>query len=166
MVEAGIAAVFRFVTGLCGDFSFNPGGSMIEVNDEQLKEYCHLTDDMFGDEGGFDNYDDYVDHYDDLLGSSDRAGEPPLVDRQLFKKLQVVDIDITYFAEYQFCNVPEHMMFDLGFALVKLTTMAIANGQVLYCKNDSDKGYALVVGYLPTQLTITSEPKKAKKAKA
>ena len=33
---------------------------MIEVNDEQLKEYCHLTDDMFGDEGGFDNYDDVM----------------------------------------------------------------------------------------------------------
>jgi hypothetical protein len=121
---------------------------------------------MFGDEGVFDNYDDYVDHYDDLLGSSgEREGEPPLVDRQLFNKLQVVDIDITYFAEYQFCNVPEHMMFDLGIALVKLTTMAIANGQVLYCKNDSDKGYVLVVGYLPSQLTVSSAPKKAKKAK-
>jgi len=139
---------------------------MISVTDEQLKEYCHLTDDVFGDEGSFDNYDDYVDHYDDLLGSSgEREGEPPLVDRQLFNKLQVVDIDITYFAEYQFCNVPEHMMFDLGIALVKLTTMAIANGQVLYCKNDSDKGYVLVVGYLPSQLTVSSAPKKAKKAK-
>ena len=136
---------------------------MITVTDEQLKEYCHLTDDVFGDEGSFDNYDDYVDHYDNLLGSSgEREGEPPLVDRQLFNKLLVVDIDITYFAEYQFCNVPEHMMFDLGIALVKLTTMAIANGQVLYCKNDSDKGYVLVVGYLPTQLTITSAPVKAR----
>lgn len=134
---------------------------MVIVNDDQLKEYCHLTDDLFGDEGNFDSYDDYVDHYDHLLGSSEeREGEPPLVDRQLFNQLLVVDIDITYFAEYQFVNVPEHMMFDLGFALVKLTTMAIANGQVLYCKNDSDKGYALVVGYLPAQLTISSAPSK------
>ena len=138
---------------------------MISVTDEQLKEYCHLTDDVFGDEGSFDNYDDYVDHYDNLLGSSgEREGEPPLVDRQLFNKLQVVDIDITYFAEYQYCNVPEHMMFDLGFALVKLTTMAIANGQVLYCKNDSDRGYALAVGYLPSQLTIISASKVAERS--
>lgn len=136
---------------------------MISVTDEQLKEYCHLTDDVFGDEGSFDNYDDYVDHYDNLLGSSgEREGEPPLVDRQLFNKLLVVDIDITYFAEYQYVNVPEHMMFDLGMALVKLTTMAIANGQVLYCKNDSDKGYALVIGYIPSQLSIISTPSKVK----
>lgn len=136
---------------------------MITVTDEQLKEYCHLTDDVFGDEGSFDNYDDYVDHYDNLLGSSgEREGEPPLVDRQLFNKLLVVDIDITYFAEYQYVNVPEHMMFDLGIALVKLTTMAIANGQALYCKNDSDKGYVLVVGYLLSQLTISSSPSKVR----
>ena len=138
---------------------------MITMTDEQLKEYCHLMDDMFGDggKGRFDTYDDYVDHYDNLLGSSgEREGEPPLVDRQLFNKLLVVDIDITYFAEYQYVNVPEHMMFDLGMALVKLTTMAIANGQVLYCKNDSDKGYALVIGYIPSQLSIISTPSKVK----
>ena len=132
---------------------------MITMTDEQLKEYCHLMDDMFGDggKGRFDTYDDYVDHCESLFG--DYA---PVVDRDLFNKLLVIDIDINYFAEYQYVSVPEDMMFEMGFALVKLTTLAIAKGQVMYCKNDSYKGYSLAIGYMPSQLSIIPTPSKVK----
>jgi len=132
---------------------------MITMTDEQLKEYCHLMDDMFGDggKGRFDTYDDYVDHCESLFG--DYA---PVVDRDLFNKLLLIDIDINYFAEYQYVSVPEDMMFEMGFALVKLTTLAIAKGQVMYCKNDSYKGYSLAIGYMPAQLSIISSPVKAR----
>ena len=124
---------------------------MMHMTEGQLKEYCHLIDDKFGDGGAgrFDNYDDYIDHFEDLFGDA-----APDVDRDLFNKLLGVSIDINYYAQYQYVSVTEDMMFTFGFAMAKLAMQAIEKEYLLYYKADPDLGYVLVVGFPPSQLSI------------